>query len=127
MKNRLAIPLKVCRSLPVAVLVVLLAIGSGYGADSMDVPSITPLSEGSSDWLNKKPGIPGERRGFIERVDSDKGIVVISDATKRLAPNARYTRRYNGTPIFLSEFQPGTYVGYIVNEKAEVATMWIAE
>ena len=125
MKNMKSTLLKMSRALPVAAALVLVTIGFGYGADSLDVPSITPLFEQPSESLNKKPGIPG-RRGFIVRF-GDGGIVVISDASKRLAPNARFYRKYNGTPVFLSEFQVGTYVGYTVDDRAEIDMMWIAE
>jgi hypothetical protein len=124
MKNMISTLLKIRRSLPVATVLVLVTIGFGYGADSIDVPPITPLFEQQPDSLNRKPGIPG-RKGFIERVDH--GLVVISDVTRRLASNARYYRQYKGVSIFLSEFQIGTYVGFVLNEQAEIDVMWIAE
>ena len=126
MKKMQSTFLKMNRVLLFTVAIVLVTIGAGYGAESIDVPSITPLFEQTDESL-KKPGIAGTRNGFIERIGEDGKIVVISDATKRLAAEARFYRKAHGTPISLSEFQLGTYVGYTVNDQAEIVMMWIAE
>jgi hypothetical protein len=127
MKKRHPILSKMKRVLLFAAAIILVTIGSGYSAESIDVPSITPLFEHPDESLNRRPGIAGTRNGFIERIGEDGKIVVISDATKRLAAEARFYRKAHGTAISLSEFQVGTYVGYTVNDKAEIVMMWIAE
>jgi hypothetical protein len=125
MKRMQAILKKIRRGVFLTVAI-LLVMGSAYGADSLNVPAITPLTEAQLDRLNKKPGIPGARNGFVERF-GDAGSVVISDTSKQLVPDARFYRGANGNPIFLSEIQVGTYVGYTMNDKAEIDLMWIAE
>lgn len=109
-----------------AAVLLLVMAGSAYGADSLDVPSITPLTAAQLESLNKKPGIRGARNGFVERFD-DAGMVVISDASRQFAPDARFYRGARGTPISRHEIQVGTYVGYTLNDKAEINRMWIAE
>lgn len=125
MKRMQAILKKIRRGVFLTVAI-LLVMGSAYGADSLNVPAITPLTDAQLDRLNKKPGIPGARNGFVERF-GDAGSVVISDTSKQLTPDAQFYRGANGNPIFLNEIQVGTYVGYTMNDKAEIDLMWIAE
>jgi hypothetical protein len=125
MKRMQAILKKIRRGVFLTVAI-LLVMGSAYGADSLNVPAITPLTDAQLDRLNKKPGIPGARNGFVERF-GDARSVVISDTSKQLTPDAQFYRGANGTPIFLNEIQVGTYVGYTMNDKAEIDLMWIAE
>jgi hypothetical protein len=126
MKKMQAILKKIRRGVFLTVAILLVMAGSAYGADSLNVPTITPLTEGQLDRLNKKPGIPGARNGFVERF-GDAGSIVISDTSRQLTSDARFYRGANGNPIFLNEIQVGTYVGYTMNDKAEIDLMWIAE
>jgi hypothetical protein len=112
--------------LALATAIVVATAGGAYSAETLTVPSLTPLSEETVEAINRRPGIPGARNGFIERF-GDNRVVVISDATKRFAPDARFYRGANGTPIYLNEIQVGTWVGYTVNDQAEIDVMWIAE
>ena len=126
MKRMQAILKKIRSGVFLTVVILMVMAGSAYGADSFDVPAITPLTDAQLNTLKKKPGIPGARNGFVERF-GDAGIVVISDTTRQLTPDARFYRGANGTPIFRTEIQVGTYVGYTLNDKAEIDLMWIAE
>jgi len=118
----------ICCVLSLAAVIFLAVPGNGYGAEGIDVPTITPLYENSPEAYRpplESEYIEGERRGFVERIG--EGFLVISDTTKRLAQNVRFYRGAKGAPISLSEIQVGTYVGYTVNERAEIEVMWIAE
>ena len=114
------------RLLVCTAIILMMTTTSGYGAEEISVPSITPLLESSGQTPNTRTGTGRVRNGFIERF-GDNGIIIISDTRKRLAPDARFYQGSTGTPISLSEFQVGTYIGYTVNDQAEINVMWNAE
>jgi len=52
--------------LPYILAMLMLPLSSAVAAESMTVPSITPLPEDLPEMFNKRPGIPGMRVGFIK-------------------------------------------------------------
>lgn len=118
---------KFCGLIFLTGVLIALTGAPGWGAETVEILPITPLSEqGTTDLLMTKPGIPGARFGFIERVSGEE--IVISDVRFRLVSNqTRYYQRYNGVPASVSQFQVGTYVGYILGEGRDIQTIWIHE
>jgi len=112
--------------LPYILAMLMLPLSSAVAAESMTVPSITPLPEDLPEMFNKRPGIPGMRVGFIKGFRNE-GVVVINDSAWKLASDVRLYRKYEGSPVFLTEFQIGTYVGFTLNDNAQVDVMWIIE
>jgi len=112
--------------LPYILAMLVLPLSSAVAAESMTVPSITPLPENLPEMFNKRLGIPGMRVGFIKGFRNE-GVVVINDSAWKIAPGVRLSRKYEGSPVFLTEFQVGMYVGFTLNDNAQVDVMWIIE
>jgi len=112
--------------LPYILAMLVIPLSSALAAESMTVPSITPLPENLPEMFNKRPGIPGMRVGFFNGI-RDGGVIVINDSAWKLASDVRLYRKYGGSPVFLTEFQIGTHVGFTLNDNAQIDVMWIAE
>ena len=82
------------------------------------------------EWLGSFPayyprGFDGYGRiGRIDRINLEE--VVVDDAFFKLAIDARYStpRRKHATS---NAFEPGRLVGYILNERREIESLWFIE
>ncbi len=124
----------ICKSKPekkwwrlVILFIVLTAwpLGAGAADDDPRIQSINPVPDFTQNKIlllspEEKAGI---REGVIERVESD--FMVISDATRRLAPSVRYSSEFDGPGESPLQFKVGTLVGFRINEKREIYEMWL--
>jgi hypothetical protein len=104
------------------LMVFLVAWVAGVGVAQED-PAILPI--------NPVPGIQTPdilnnikvREGTIHRVGD--GVMVISDVTRRLAPAVRYLSGFMGPEKSPQAFKDGAYVGFRLNDKREIAEIWL--
>jgi hypothetical protein len=116
-----------CGSILLAVVLLLCSVGTGWAAESLAVPGITPLTvPDREELLDMEFESPeGAEFGFIDRVGKEE--LVIDDRLYLFAEDIRYYRSYKGVPVSLSSFQAGHYVGFVLDDDRNIQLIWIAE
>jgi len=65
-----------------------------------------------------------ENIGDIDRMEGD--VIVINDTQKRLASDVQYFKP-GRIGISKKSFEEGSKVGYIMNQKGEISSLWLLE
>jgi hypothetical protein len=57
---------------------------------------------------------------------TDEGVVVLGDVTYTIAPDARFFAQDERSPISISAFNEGDWVGFSVNADGQIDEMWLS-
>ena len=115
---------------PVLSATVLLLMGMAmlvpgvYAQDLPKIADINPVPRGSafSPVVDQDGRFIEPRSGPLEAMDDD--FIVIGDVKLRLAPTIRFLTGRDGFPRGRSNFTPGTFVEYLINDTKEVYAVW---
>lgn len=101
--------------------------GSGLAEEPISILPISPVPE---IRIDKSAGttfnideIKFAGGGLIERIDKD--IMVIGDTMRQIAPEVTYHSGITGLAASRSEFRIGVYVGYQLNDKRQIISLWL--
>ena len=111
------------------IIISVLLISSSVGADDslemLPIKSVPDIKAPSSQSERKLQFHGG---GIILRIGDDEGrkLIVINDLLRYFAPVVTY---YNsvGVPISPNQFYKGKIVGYFLNEKREITSLYLTK
>ena len=108
----------------------ILALGMPESAQAQDPPEIAPIEpvpEIRNPVLKgvrvEEPGEEFHGQGFLERIGDGK--MVIGDVLLKVSPLATYYKKATGFPTLPSEFVPGVWVGYYLDENRVITSLWL--
>lgn len=113
-----------------AVLLATLTVGTATAQDTLRVAPLEKMPEASAaPPIRSEPleqdGENFDGEGPIDRVGV--GEVVIADLRWKVSPDVTYFKKPIGFPAMASEFAPGAYVGYYVDENRVITSLWLIE
>ena len=97
--------------------------GSGLAEESISILPINPVPEIRIDKSFNIDEIKFAGGGLIERIDKD--IMVIGDTMRQIASDLTYHSGITGLAASRSEFRIGVYVGYQLNDKRQIVSLWL--
>lgn len=117
------------RTLLITLVVPLISgmIGAFSWAYAQDLPAVdtirpVPRESALSPIVDENGFFVRPISGLMNSIDD--GFIVIDDRAFRMAPSIRFLSGRAGFMNDRSNFMPGTFVEYLVNDKREVTAIW---
>ncbi|MEA3280001.1 MAG: hypothetical protein U9Q38_05330 [Thermodesulfobacteriota bacterium] len=115
------------KTLLLIIAILTCVAGSGLAEEPISILPINPVPEIRPEIRIDKSFNIDEIKfaggGLIERIDKD--IIVIGDTMRQIASDLTYHSGITGLAASRSEFRIGAYVGYQLNDKRQIVSLWL--